>query len=324
MDGGIGRPFMDLCSRTGTASEKYRWGFDDCCGDLEDQVIFPPEGWRADASTGVVCLTALGGREEGYIEYSERLRPVRRVLVLAAQEPLLPGFAGRRVGPIQRFVTDEGEYAAFVVVEGSWRGIPAECALAYVFGDDFYNRIAGVAGIATGADRIGETVRDIARHDAQFLGQRRRRRFVYEPPTNWQALNVNLETTWFPLDYPRHEVSITVQPAVPAEPGVLVALIAGLGADISIGPDDGRSSPPNRFSLCGQLWRRDQLRKQSPPLHVDVVILRDDTFYYPLRYLGASEGPDRERFVDLVGSVEPIPVSTAQQVGVATIGHWSD
>lgn len=286
-------------------------------------MIFAPNGWTTDASTGVVRFVAPGGINAGLIEYSERQRPVRLLSSLITQGPIITGFLGHKVGPIQRVITKEGEYGAIVEIDGEFQGLAARGVLACVFGDDFYNRIAGVASHES--DRIGYIVLDIARSDAQFFGRRRRRRFVYAPPAGWQALHVNLETTWFPSDYPGHAASITVQPAMPNEFGVRAALCAALMEDVTLGSSgDVRLAPENRFGLRGELWRREYPREQGLPWLLEVIILCDDSFCYPFRYLGLSDERDRDLFFNVIGSAEPIPTAEAFQGSALAVAHWNE
>src|SRR5207253_1767093 len=109
-------------------------------------MIVIPRGWAVVNELETIELVHPEGRDVATIEYRERVRPlvkagalIRRLL---AEQP---AFACDGLPDcVERMTTAEGEYAAFVTLPGRERGQPAQRDVGFVFGDDFYARIAAV------------------------------------------------------------------------------------------------------------------------------------------------------------------------------------
>jgi hypothetical protein len=283
-------------------------------------VIVTPPRWTARPDTGGLVLVPPGGPSHGTIRYRERDRPLRPVRELLAAPP---GFLESRRGAIERLVTSEGEHAALVVCEGTVEGRPAERTSGFVFLDDSYASIVA----ETTAPASFATFRDVARAltigDVHVLGARRRR-YRYTPPPGFQPLAGLFDTTWYPLDYPRRAISMTVAPALPQHAGLAGSLVeAVLGAR----PGAAVASPrpiSGRGGLTGQLVPIPGADGSATCL----AILEDAAYAYPLRLdVGAAaQRDDIARFEALVLSVEPVPAARIRRDDremAAAVGHWA-
>jgi hypothetical protein len=216
-----------------------------------------PPGWAVRRCEDSLLLTPPDGPGVGAIRYVERLRPLRRAVDLVRDAPAPAGFVEGRLGTPERLVTAEGEHAAFVVSEGTIGGVAAERPFGFVFGDDFYARIAGLAVGPGSFARVRAAVVELTLADTHDLGVRRRR-CVYAPPRDWRGRAGLFDATWYPRDYPAERAAITVCPAVPFKPGLapalLDAVLAGRPlAEIQLGAEQvvqgragltGGSTPP--------------------------------------------------------------------------------
>src|SRR5262245_40423418 len=107
-------------------------------------MIPPVPGWAWQPRHGGVRLVPSEGAAVGGIAYTERKRPLLRLRELLAERDVSARFVVNHVSAPERLVTDEGEYAAFVLVQGQLDGGPAQRPTGFVFGDDFYSLIAGL------------------------------------------------------------------------------------------------------------------------------------------------------------------------------------
>jgi hypothetical protein len=283
-------------------------------------MIAPPPGWSVRRCEESLLLVPPGGPAAGAIRYVERLRPLRRAVELVRAAPAPAGFVETRLSPPERLVTAEGEHAALVISEGTIGAVPVERPFGFVFGDDFYARFAGVAVGGENFARIRAMVRALTIADTHDLGVRRRR-YVYAPPRDWHGLARLFEATWYPRDYPATRASITVCPAVPAQPGLAGALLHAVLAT-GRSPIAAPVGVVAREGLDGQLWR---LRGDG--VETDVALLEDARYVYALRLDAAlGAGAARARFAEVVASVEPVPAiarRSAAAVGM-TLSHWSE
>jgi hypothetical protein len=269
-----------------------------------------PAGWRAARVEDSLLIEA----PEGAIRYVERARPLRRVVDLVREHRAPAGFVATRMHPPERLVTAEGEYGAFVVVEGRIGERPVDRVFAFVFGDDCYARLAGLCLEPSARERFRATVRALACADAHMLGARRRR-FLYAPPPGWQGVLDGFVATWCPTSQPGR-TRILVGAAAPAAPGLRDDLVrAALG-----GPPPAARAVPGR--LAGLRWT---VRRPDGGART-FVLLEDERYLYPLRLESELLALDaHETFARVIGSVEPLPAPRpAPAPGGAAMMHWAD
>src|SRR5262249_50642794 len=157
-------------------------------------------GWRRTLSGDRITLVHPEGELVGAIRYRESVRPLAAMsaivgdLIARAAE-----FRDPAVGPIQRGLTEEGEYTCRVAVSGTVRGDPARRHIAVVPADDDYALLTGVSRAPSRFDELASSVEPLLAKDAHGRGLRRRR-YLYAAPAGWQGLARGLTTEWQPPD----------------------------------------------------------------------------------------------------------------------------
>jgi hypothetical protein len=123
-----------------------------------------------------------------------------------------PEFRAQQFGTPQRVVTCEGEYGAWIAIEGR-RGDAR--AMRWV-GAVLMGEFATVLDALALAPEHGAAVEAVARelvHPQTFGMARRPRQFFYQPPGGWHGLPSGTTANWYPLDCPRNRSVIVVPPA---------------------------------------------------------------------------------------------------------------
>lgn len=279
--------------------------------------MFPiPPSWSVmNTGTGLLLFPADQPRVGG-IRYAERLGPLEPVRKLVAEFPKPVGFVPSQLGPIERFQTEEGEYAAYVVLSGHSGEVPTELSFAFVFGDDFYSRIVGAVRDPARFAQFRQAVRQIALSERLFLGQPRRRRYLFQPPPGWQGVNVGFEPSFLPPDYPNNPTSITVTPALPLQR----SLQNSIGRNL-LGLSEG-DAPPAQLAreelpsgLRAEYWHRPTRQPAAgssaagPAIGIYVALMDDGVYMYSLRLIdgSAASGAGLALLKKLAASVEPLP-----------------
>ena len=289
-------------------------------------------GWlRKHSETGLL-LYPRDDESAGTISYTERLRPVLpvRQLVAAflAQHPQL---RDPKPGQVVPLITAEGEYGALTSVATQLDDRPAQLDFGFVFGDDFYSQVCGLSTKPDQFARFRETVDTLTFRDAHMLGIRRRR-FLYDPPRDWQGHQVGFLSNFFPTDYPDNAGSITVWPASPVNGESPRSLFAAmLAEDVANGFEQKELAGPDNITnpagLSGCAWGITGRFNGGPLVFRDIAIFADDRFIYPLRLetLKAEQWPAHRRiFAEVVHSVQPIPrPNEAMKAGSGLLDLWS-
>ena len=272
-------------------------------------MIQPPNGWRCSHVRDSVLLTHPRGLEVAGVRYDERLRPIARVSDLVDSEAAPLGFVRARTSPIERLVTDEGEHAARVTLEGTLDDAPAELSFGFVFLDDFYSRLRAITFESAAFPEVRATVTALVRHDMHLVGRVRRRRYFYAVPPGWHGSGGLFEARWHPPDYPTNPATLLVSPAVPHVPGfgesVLSSIVGGTGEAVTQALVRPTLRVHTSAGLVGERWHL-----QVGDRHVYLVILQDDAFHYTVRLDARPHDVAAEQvFVTLVESIEPVPRS---------------
>lgn len=289
---------------------------------LEWSFVVLPEG---------VAMIHPQGASVATIHYRERSRPVRRItnlvrMVLAGW----PQFTVETMGPLERFTTNDGEYAAAISIRGIERGLPVQRDLGFVLTDDFFSSATLTCWSKERSRELSLVHRTLVRADVHALGVRRRR-FEYTPPPSYQPLKQSLAVEWIPPDYPRNASTILVHPANPRE-GYGTADLGRVREGLEqLGYTVSRVEPPARVTARSGLGGEIQLlafEKRSEPAALRAsVLLQDDLYAYPIELTCRS--PDRwaeARAVldELVQSIQPLPDRTKVSQKLTTFSHWAD
>lgn len=284
-------------------------------------ILCPPEWheWRA----GDVMLYA---RRPGPVHvhcvmsYQERVTPVRSFpTLLNAVLADDPEFQLVSKNKITRFVTDEGEYAAMITANGTYRDRKIAHIVASVFAEDFCTLLDARVE-AEYLEAHAAMVFQLAKTDRLGLGVRRRR-YGFSPPPGWHPVpGLGLEVVLLPPDYPSIHAAITIYPAEPIHGGIDPHLLQNIHDErVGISNDDevcqaaftpdwkrgkglGGEEWTTRRSLPGDALAGKILRY--------FVVLRDERYYYAAK-LETVDGPHadklHETFVSTIGTIEPLP-----------------
>jgi hypothetical protein len=277
-------------------------------------VIPTPAGWQKVVRGDQVRLQPPPERPLGEIRYRERFGPLRTARqVVAAKLASAPGFVPRAITPPQRLVTHEGEYAAFIAIDGAVAEQPARRYMGIVFGDNFTTLLDAISLSPPHFDELEVVARDLTQRTTLILGVRRRR-FVYQPPPGWQALTNVFVTNWYPPDFPGNLASIIAFPANPLKQTpqqILDALVVEERAKgVEIDEVSGPEALSSRHALPGLAWRIVARPPRQGVMSRELVVLQDSRYLYPLRLdliEARAGGNARAEFRQVVDSVEPIP-----------------
>lgn len=274
------------------------------------------------------------------IRYRDRVRPLQTVAAILRDRAADTRFRVTSIGPIERHLTNEGEYAAVVDVAGvldappgGGRPRPLARSLGFIFGDDWYSEVTGIALQPELVAPVGQWVRKLVTQSKLMLGIRLRR-CVYTPPAGWSGYSrLPLFMTWFPPDHPRNPTSITVYPALPAPVGVDVPasfelLTIGAPSAAELLGEIKDTAPLQIGAATGSLYELAIRDERQRMMQRTMALLRDDRYVYA-SYLdrdAATAGPTDEslaQFRTLLTSFEPLPAANASSTTpVALSTDW--
>ncbi|MFN0247403.1 MAG: hypothetical protein ACKV2T_10995 [Kofleriaceae bacterium] len=220
------------------------------------------------------------------------------------------------ISPLERFTTHDGEYAATCTIVGRHGDVRLERTIGIVWGDHFCTRIDGATMDPAQHDRYRKAIDTLTRHHSLGLGEQRRRRYVYEPPPDWQGYTRGLVSLWLAPDYPRDPTVIYVFPARPARAADPSSHLDRQLHEMSwYGFEEQTSESAEEllttYSLVGSLHSVTGRFHDGPSRALSVAILQDQRFHYVMRLEG-PDGAHRSHFRTLVQSVEPVPTRTIQ------------
>jgi hypothetical protein len=274
-------------------------------------VIDFPKDWIQHFGVDLVTATPPDGG--GRFRYFLRLRPqgpfsaiVRRVLATD------PAFRVQHVGPMAKVVTAEGEYGAWVRVEGTRAGARALRTVGAVFLGDFATALDTLMLVPA---RFAELER---RSLALLHGQRhglawRPRQFYFVPPAGWQGVPCGLTASYYPPDFPKNRSVLIVPPAVPldgspesAAADALAVASAGLTVERST-----RRALASATGLAGTLFAvRGRRPGRLERVHRRVALFVAAPWVYRLQVETLAAPRLRELralFLDVVASFRPLP-----------------
>jgi hypothetical protein len=289
-----------------------------------------PDGWREWRAGDDLLYSPREGNLHCVMRYRERVTPLRSFPKLL-DEVLVEDveFVPEERNKITRFVTDEGEYAALIVVRGTFRNRRIGHVVTAIFADDFSTLLdARVEGDFV--DRYAQQLLALTKTDRLDLGVRRRR-LGFKPPAGWHPIiGLALDVALLPPDYPKLHASITVNAAYPLANGIPPYEHQVLH-DVHVGL--GRGADTRKIAMTaglrGEEWEMIRtLPNNGGRIVRYLVVLRDGRYTYSAK-LEAFEGPGlrdlHEIFSTTVGTFEAIPQPVAQRANQSSIFEiWSD
>ncbi len=250
------------------------------------------------------------------IDVHERLSPLRR-----AREIFDAALGAPTTVPFRECATREGEPAALLGVASSAR----HALVGIAFGDDSYRLVVGHTTDVARAGEIAACVRRLTLELPLGLGEDRRRRYRYIPPTGWRSLTRHgLITEWFAPKYPSNPTTITVFPSSPMRE------LASRAFDRSMHEmrwngfvEHTRSGP---FALAAPRLHTEALhlvgaRRDGKAAHIDLVLMHDNTRVYMLRldHDGTNAEAHRAVLHAVARSVQPLTRNAAPGGSVAPV-----
>ena len=297
------------------------------------RVIPFPSAWTQQF--GVHITTAfppdLGARFRCY----ERLRPqpsFSAVVELALASD--PEFRVHSIGDMDRIVTHEGEYGAWVAIEGRREGTPAARFIGAVFLDEFACALDVIAVIPKHVAVVRQTSIDLLRA-ATFELTGRPRQFFYVPPIGWHAVMSGTTANWYPLDFPGNLSNISIPPAraLALTPHAVVEAVeaeAGAGLSETISSRDELTSSSG---VVGTYLRVHGRRAgKTDPLYREIAVFVVAPWVYRMRLetVGGQRLTElREVFRGVAASFKPLPGTEEARLGRAfsrphsAFDHWA-
>ncbi len=267
--------------------------------------------------------------------YFERLRPqpsfskiVDRMLASD------PEFRVHQVGEMLRLVTIEGEYGAFVAIEGRREGSRAMRYIAGAFLDDFATALDVIAVIPNHFGQVERLALDLARSQ-RFEMYKRPRRFFYVPPRGWHSVTSGVTAHWYPLDFPKNLTAIVVPPASVVEVDAETAIdatFADAGGGLVI-DSSARDELSSASGVKGAFLRLSGRRAGlAEPIFREMAMYVVGSYAYRMRLetANASKLPElREMFHGVARSFRPLPSADESRAGRAfaaatdLFDHWA-
>lgn len=283
---------------------------------------FPSE-WVQQFGVNLVTAYPSGGGAR--FRYFERLRPQPSFSAIAAQILASdPDFKVHSVGEMIRVVTFEGEYGAWVKLEGLREGSKNMRYLGAVFMGDF---ATALDCIVIAPELFAEFERrsfELLRSEAFHMG-RRPRQYFYIPPAEWHGIPSGLVANFYPPDFPNNRTNISVLPATPLEVdeelavrSAFAAASAGLAVESS-----GRDELISGAGVKGQLLRLHGRRAAGQELiHRELAIFTVHPYVYRMRLessAAAQISQLREIFRGVATSFQPLPAEQEVRLGRAFV-----
>jgi hypothetical protein len=170
-----------------------------------------PQGWELEwgADFVMAVMPTLGAR----MRYHERVRPQPRFLdVVETALAMDPAFRVRELGTVERGATLEGEYTAFIAVDGMRGHARARRWIGSAWLGEFATALDVLALEPARFAAVEDLARELMR-EQHFETTRRPRQFLYEPPAGWHGLPLGPIANWYPPDFPARRAVIVVHPA---------------------------------------------------------------------------------------------------------------
>lgn len=283
-------------------------------------IVFPAN-WTQHF--GEHLITAYPPQGGGRYRYHERLRPASDFTTVV--ERLLredPAFRVTTIGEASKIVTEEGEYGAWVKIEGLRESSPAQRFIGVVFTEDFVAVLDTLVIISALFDEFARRSFEFLRSASFGLGPRRRL-FLYSPPPDWQALPSGLVANFYPPDYPANRTNLIVLPATPTTQSIeeiIESRLASLSAGLQL--EDCFREPFHSATRYSGVYLRVSGRPEGKNdlVYRDATIFVIDKYVYMMRLESMSlEGllDMRELFRAVSASFRPLPQPHERSLGLA-------
>jgi hypothetical protein len=282
--------------------------------------------WTAQNSADGTLFYPPEGRAIAGIHVRERLRPLERIknVVTVATNQLAPMIEITQVSPPNPVVTEEGEYAAVVGIQGRARngGHAMRYVLGFVFGDDFYDRIDGYFN----EDKAGDyetLMNSYVRAYRLNLGAPRARRYHYDPPEGWQGRARNMLAQWFSFDYPKRPSQIIIPAAFPStkiEASVTARALIQRRL-VAFKQENENAEPVASSNGLGMAIHHVSGKFVNDPSITDLctIVATDERYVYVARLETSARWleEDRATLLKLANSIMPLPAPTTDTVALS-------
>lgn len=280
--------------------------------------MFSFHNWASKYLTDGLALFPPQGPELGGVRIQHRVRPLRRIRDIVRDSVTRMGAAIRepQLSELEQFPTIEGEHAALITLAAQAQvdGHDLERTIGFVVGDDFYYRVDGLVHRREQFEMFRLAVRHLVFHAPLGLGELRRRRFLYAPPTGWQGRLRGATTEWFPHDFPA-DCAILSVPLVRHVREAPNAIFDRLLIENGIRFEREHVSEPTSIisdhGLSGSLVTLRGRYPGKPLTFYDVALLFDGRFLYLVRLESRPENRERHLplFLRTVKSAQPVPAA---------------
>ena len=274
----------------------------------------------------------------GRIRFYERIRPLvsfSQIVRMVLRND--PAFRVKMLLAPCEVITCEGEYGAWVRVQGTREGVAAVHFVGAVFADEFAAALDTLVVLKDKAEMLEATAKEMLANVSFGLGVRRRR-YLYCPPAGWQAIPNGLVANWYPPDFPANHSNIVVYPAQPMLDAGHHTFAYFLSQEEAQGftlHGEGGVDIVSEGGLEGKHWQFTGRRANRDDLvHREVITFLSPTYSYALRMesFDTTRLPEtREIFRQTARTIQPIPSPGRRQVGGAdseqatfVFSHWSD
>lgn len=292
-----------------------------------------PSDWVQQFGVNLVTAYPPGGG--GRFRYFERLRPQPSFSAIVSQILASdPDFKVHAVGETLRMVTLEGEYGAWVKLEGLREGAKARRYLGALFLGDF---AAALDCIVIVPDLFAEFERrslELLRSETFHLGKRPRQYF-YAPPVGWHGIPSGLVANFYPPDFPSNRTNISMLPATFLDADEELAVrsaFSAVGAGLSV-ENSARDELTSASGVRGHCLRLHGRRGPGQELiHREFAMFLVPPYVYRMRLETSSTAqiPElSEVFQRVVSSFQPLPAADELRLGrafvrssVDLLDHW--
>lgn len=275
---------------------------------------------------GVNLVTAYPPQLGARFRYFERVRPQPSFSTIVDRAIARdPEFRPHQLGEMTRLVTVEGEYGAWVAIEG-WREGRAVKHIGAVFMDEFATVLDSIAIIPEHFYAVERRSFELTRSQ-RFEITNRPRPFFYVPPASWQAVASGATASWYPLDFPKNLSVITVPPASVVEGSAEAAVdatFAEAGAGLSVdhsAREELTSANGNKGSFLRLSGRREG---RVEPIYREVAMYVVGRYAYRMRLETTNTSKLlelREVFRGVSESFRPVPGADESRTGHAFSAH---
>lgn len=257
----------------------------------------------------LILLRSPRDRPVGEIWYREERGPMRTARSIAAQRPApVAGFEATAIGAPERAVTDEGEHAAVVRIEGRLHGAAALRLLGLVATEHVTAMVDAITVMPEHFDELEAVARATTEHVTLGLGVRQRR-FEFRVPDGWQAIPHGMTSRLIPGGHPQDPAAIEVYPAVPRGPSIQALIDStlddqlGAVAAITFGAEQAVRT---HAGLTGTCWHVETESTRGDLRRHRVAVLEDDRYAYRIRH-DVGERASTLAFEALLASVVGLP-----------------